>query len=758
MIGAMQICRLLLPALFALSVAGAGRAQDSAAAGMSASAAAALTLTAPRAERRPFKVASPHGQREDDYHWLRDDDPKAKRPEVLRLLEAENRYTEAVLAPLKGLRERLYKEMSARVKADDSTVPVYDNGWWIWQQFEAGVDHPKLMRRRGTPEAMLPGARAEVLLDLPQQAIAQRFYSLGMASLSPDGQWLAWTEDVVGSGSHDLYIQNLQTRRLAPERIRGVLEGFAWASDSRTLFYVRHDPVTLHSGAVWRHARGQDVQSDQLVHEEADKTLFVQVRPSASRRWVLIDIQGSDTSELRGVPADRPGQAASVLFARRPGVRLQADHIGKRWVLRTNDGAPNFRLMDLADSELDRPQAWRTLMPASDTTTLEAFEAFNRALAVEERVQAHRRVRVLDPDGKTLRLIDGGTATSVSLGDKLDAAAAYVQVVTQSMVRPPATLDVHLDSGREIVRRQDTVRGHDPARYRTELIWATARDGVKVPVTLAWRPDRATRDGSAPLLIEAYGAYGTSYEPDFAAHRLSLMSRGFVIALAHVRGGGELGQSWYEAGRLMNKHHSFDDFVDVTDYLVTERWGAADKVFAQGSSAGGLLMAVVANEAGSRYRGLALDVPFVDVVTTMLDASIPLTANEWGQWGDPRQKLPYDYLLSYSPYDNITARDYPAMLVTGALWDTQVQFHEPVKYVARLRATKTDRNPLLLDVDLNAGHGGSSGRFERPRHWARQYAFFLDLAGLADSPASSNGLPPEIGDPDLSMRSIRLTR
>lgn len=710
----------------------------------------------PQAERRAHVVSSPHGDRRDDYHWLRDDDPRAKRAEVLRHLEAENRHTEAVLAPLRGLRERLYQEMLARVTPDEGSVPVYDGGWWWWRQHEPGVEHPKLMRRRGTPEAPDAAARAEVLLDLPQHAIAQRSYSLGQVQLSPDGQWLAWTEDVLGRGSYDLYIQNLKTRRLQPERIRGVLEGFAWAADSRTLFHVRQDPVTLHRGAVWRHLSGSDPAGDVKVHEEADPTLFVAVRSSASRRHVLIDIFGSETTELRAVPADDPAREPVVILPRRPGVRVQADHAGGRWLLRTNDGAPDFKLLEAVDPA--RPEGWRTLLPAREGVALEGFQAFDEAIVVEERLQARRRVRVLGADGRERRSIDGGPAVSVAIGENRDARAAWVQVVRQSLVQPPATLDVHLASGREVLRRQDAVKGHDPALYRTQLTWAPARDGVRVPVTLAWRESRARRDGKAALLIEAYGAYGESYEPSFGAHRLSLLDRGFVIAIAHVRGGGEGGRAWYEAARRSLKQRSFDDFVDVAAHLVAEGWGAPDKVFAQGASAGGMLVAAVANQAGMRFRGLALDVPFVDVLTSLLDPTLPLTAPEWEQWGDPREKPAYEALRAWSPYDNIAPRAYPAMLVTTALWDARVPVHEPAKYVARLRATKTDRNPLLLHVEMNAGHDGAAGRLERPRHWARQYAFFLDLAGLAavSPPAAVDAAA--VLPPGEASRGIRLTR
>jgi oligopeptidase B len=717
----------------------------------------AQTDTGPRAERRPFVVQSEHGNRQDEYHWLRDDGATAKRPEVLRYLEAENRHTEAVLAPLKGLRDRLYQEMVSRVKADDSTVPVYERGWWTWRQYEDKIEHPRLMRRRGSAEAPDPLAPAQVLLDLPQQAIAQRYYSLGMARVSPDGQWLAWTEDVIGRGSHDLYIQNLSNHRLLPERIRGVLEGIVWAADSRTLFYVQQDPVTLHSGAVWRHERGTDPARDVKVYDEDDKTLFVELRMSASRRHVLIDIHGSDTAELRAIPADQPRRSPDLVFRRKPGVRLHADHLGRRWVLRTNEGVPNFHLVEAPEKTPEQRDTWREIVPPRETASLEDFALFDNAFVIEERVQARRRVRVLSSSGEEVRVIDGGEAASVALGENADPAAAHAQVVVQSMVRPPATVDVHLATGRQVLRRQEVVRGFVPSQYKTQQVWAPSRDGEKIPVTLAWRVDRARRDGSAPLLLEVYGAYGDSYEPDFESHRVSLLDRGFVVGIAHVRGGAEMGQPWYEAGRLMNKHHSFEDFVDVTDHLVSQRWAAPDRVFAQGGSAGGLVMGVVANDAGSRYRGIALDVPFVDVVTTMLDASIPLTANEWGQWGDPRKKQAYDYMLAYSPYDNITARDYPPMLVTTALWDSKVQFHEPAKYVARLRATKTDRNPLLLHVEMHAGHGGAAGRFERPRHWARQYAFFLDLAGLAQTAVAEPA--PAAAPYDLGpARSIKLTR
>lgn len=680
----------------------------------------------PLATQVPHWVKSAHGDRPDEYFWLRDDDPKRKAAPIQRHIEAENAYTEAVLAPLRPLRERLLSEMRARVRPDESTVPVYGRGWWTWRQFEPGNEHPVLMRRRGTPERMDPAARAEVLLDIPRLAIGFEYFSVGSVALSPDGSWLAWTEDTAGRRIHTLRIQNLKTRRIESPSVDGVLEDIAWAADSRTLFYVKQDPVTLQSGTVFRHRLGQKPARDVRVYDEADKTLFVGLRESVSKRFVIIDVVGYDTTEALVVPAATPELTPTVLLARRPGVRANAEHHGSRWVIRTNEEAPNFRLVEAPETAADQRSAWRTLVPARDEVTLENFELFDQAIAVEERVAAERRVRLLSADGRE-RAIEAPAGGSVALGDNHDPAALSVRVVLQSMVEPPSIIDLQFATGEQILRRRTVVKGYVPAQYRSQRIRVPVRDGQRVPVTLAWRADRVQRDGRAALLVEGYGAYGDNYEAEFADRRIALLDRGFVVAIAHVRGGAELGQAWYEGGRLMNKHHTFEDFIDVTDALVKDGWAAPDKVFAEGGSAGGLLMGVVANRAGWKYRGIALDVPFVDALTTMLDETIPLVSQEWRQWGDPREPAAYHYLQSYSPYDNLVPQDYPAMLVTTALWDSQVQYYEPLKYVARLRATKTDRRPLLLHVEMNAGHGGAEGRYERLKHWAREYAFFLDL-------------------------------
>jgi len=692
-------------------------------------AATAQTPVPPVAPQVPHVVKSPHGDRSDEYHWLRDDDPKAKRPEILRHLEAENAYTAAMMAPLQPLQQQLVAEMRSRIQEDDSTPPVYDHGWWTWSEFKSGGEYPVLMRQRGSPERPDPRAPRQVLLDQPALAAGHAYFHVGSWAVSPNGEILAWTEDTGGRRIHTLRFRNLRTGQTYADAIPGVLEDLAWANDNRTLFYVRQDPVTLQSGPVWRHTLGTGPDADVKVFEEADKTLFVSVDHSASRRYVLISVTGFDTAETLVVPADAPRTAVRVVLARRAKVRHSADHLSGRWVIRTNEGAPNFRLVSAPARAPDDRALWRTLVPGREQATLEAFVLLERGIAVQERVDADSRVRLLV--GQRWQPVAAVPASTVALGDNRDPRAAHLRYTVTSMVQPRATWDLHLASGRPVLRKVQPVPGYDAGLYATERLWAPSRDGQRIPVTVAWRRDRARKDGSAPLLVIGYGAYGSSYDPEFSSNRPSLLDRGFVVALAHVRGGAELGEGWYEAGRLMNKKNTFNDFVDATDALLRAGWGAADKVFASGGSAGGLLMGVVANEAGARYRGIVLDVPFVDAVTTMLDETIPLTANEWTQWGDPREKAAHDYMLSYSPYDNIRAQAYPAMLVMTGLWDAQVQYFEPVKYVARLRARKTDANPLLLHVNMDAGHGGASGRFEVLGEIAREYAFLIDQAGLA---------------------------
>ncbi len=688
----------------------------------------------PIARQVPYTVKGPHGDRSDEYHWLRDDDPDAKRPEILDYLRAENAYTEAMLAPHAALHETLVREMRARIKEDDASVPVYDNGYWYWRRYDTGAEYPLHLRSRGTVDGRDPAAPEEVILDEPAMARGLPFFQLGAWAVSPDNQWLAWTEDTQGRRINTLRIKNLATGEVLAESIGGVLEEMVWAADSRTLYYIRQDPQTLQSGPVYRHLRGTDAKDDVLVYDEPDKTLFTSVGHTASRRFITIWITGFTTTELRTVPMAAPTEPPALALPRRADVRSYADHLHGRWVIRTNDGARNFRLLQAREGELADAQRWTELVPRRDEATIEAFALFDSALVIEERVDANAQLRVLPwPDAgerKPFIVAADEPAFAMAIGANLDPALPRLRYRYDSMVTPTREYDVDLASGERTLLKERPVIGYDRPQYESARLWAPSRDGKRIPVSIMWRKDRYRRDGGAPLYLLGYGAYGYSYDPHLPREALPLIDRGFAFAIAHVRGGAELGEGWYEDGKLARKQNTFNDFVDATDYLVRERY--AGRVFASGGSAGGLLMAAIANQAGMKYAGISLWVPFVDVVTTMLDETIPLTANEWAQWGDPRIKADHDRMLAYSPYDNIARQPYPPMIVHAGLWDAQVQYFEPAKYVARLRARKTDANPLLLHMDLEAGHGGKSGRFERLRDQAREFVFFLDLAGIRE--------------------------
>ena len=696
----------------------------------------ACTARPPVAEQRPFVVKSPQGDRVDEYYWLRDDDSEKKRPEIMRYLEAEKAYCDEMTSPLMPLRETLVAEMRSRIKEDDSTVPAFNRDAWYWTKFEQGAEYPKIYRQKGGATGPDPKAPAELLLDGPALAKGEDYFAIGDYSVSDDGRYLAWTQDVSGRRIHTLFIKDLATGELLPDRITPTLETVEWAADSRTLFYMRQDPVLLQSGPVYRHAVGTAADKDVLVYDEPDKTLFAGIGTSASDEYLLIFLEGFHTNELRAVPRAQPDASVRVVLPRVDGVRSYADHLKGRWVIRTNDAARNFRVVSAEDAKSSDRSAWRELVSHRMDAAVDAVELLDGAIVLQERVAANAQVRVLPWLDSTA---SGGAgfvvptteeAFAMTFGENADASLPFVRVVYTSLTTPRTTIDVDLASGAQTVRKVQPVPGYDATKYASARLWAPSRDGKRIPISIVWRKDLYAKDGTRPLVVEGYGAYGITSDAEFSSSDVSLLDRGFAVATLHVRGGADLGQDWYENGRLLYKQNSFNDFVDATDHLLREGYGAKDKVFARGGSAGGLLMGAVANQAGDRYRGMLLAVPFVDALTTMLDETIPLTTNEWTQWGDPREKAAYDYIRSYSPYDNLEAKPYPAMLVTTGVWDSQVQYYEPAKYVARLRRLKTDANPLLFHINLEAGHGGQSGRFERLKESALVQAFFIDLAGI----------------------------
>jgi oligopeptidase B len=704
----------------------------------------ARVLTAPVAARVPHVVEGPVGSREDFYYWLRDDDPTTKRAEIMDYLRVENAYTEAFMQPMAAMQSKLVAEMRGRIKEDDGTAPAYERGWWYWTEFASGAEYPCLMEQQGSSSGPHPTSAKRVLLDEPELAKGKAFFAITGSEVSPDHEWLAWTDDVTGRKISTLHIRNLRTGEIAKEAIVGVLGDLAWASDSRTLFYVRQDPVLLHSGPVWRHVVGTDPSNDVKVYEEPDDTLTCGVSASSDGRTIVISLDGFDQTEVRALPADRPEAEPLVVLPRMPGVRNYANVLGDKWVIQTNLQARNFRLVEADAGATQDPSKWRTILSERTDAGIDDVMVFDGAIAIVERVQANARVRVL-PWGATPRCDEAWvveapeSAFTMSLGANFDPTLPFVRIEYQSMVTPPTVWDVDLSTRARRVVKVQPVIGYDASKYSTARLWASSRDGKSIPLTVAWRTDCCRRDGRAPAYIEGYGAYGISLDAQFSSTQVSLLDRGFLVVYAHVRGGADLGQDWYEDGRLMHKRNTFTDFIDATEWLVRQGWCAKDRVFATGGSAGGLLMGVVANEAGGLYRGIALHVPFVDVLTTMLDETIPLTVNEWTQWGDPRRQPDYGYMASYSPYDNLAAKSYPAMLVTTGLWDSAVQYFEPAKYVAKLRSLRTDDNPFLFRVNFEAGHGGESGRFNRLEQIALEYAFFMELAGIPRTEQAPGG-------------------
>jgi len=686
----------------------------------------ARQLSPPVAGQRPFAIESPHGSRTDEYYWLRDD--TRRNPEVLGYLEAENAWRQQGLAHLAPLGERLYQEFLGRIRQEDASVPYRKRGHWYYSRFEAGDEYSVHARRRAALDAP-----EQILVDQRARALGHEYYDLGGFDVSRDERLLAWAEDTVGRREYTLRFRDLVTGEMLSDAIAGVEAQVLWTGDNLSVLYIEKDPRTLLGRRVRRHVLGTPVEADTLVHEEQDEAFYTWIDASKDERFLLIGSTSTLSTELRYARADDPALRFEVVLPRQPDHEYEAEPFGGRWIVRTNRGAPNFRLVEADFGTVRDVGTWRELIGHRDDASIAGFDVFDTFLAVEERSGGLRRVRLRNWAGTYDRYIDAAEpAFQMALGVNEETDSRVVRYVYTSLTTPVSTYDYDLDTGRTTLLKREPVLGDfDPSNYVTEYLRAPARDGEQVPVALVYRRG-CLRDGTAPLLQYGYGAYGLSSDPFFSSRRLSLLDRGFVFAIAQVRGGQELGRRWYDQGRLLAKRNSFNDFVDVTRWLVEERYVDGSRVVATGGSAGGLLMGAVANMAAREYHAIVAHVPFVDVVTTMLDTGIPLTTNEYDEWGDPQQRESYDYMLSYSPYDNVRPQDYPAMLITTGLWDSQVQYFEPVKWVARLRRLKTDGRPLYLRVEMEAGHGGRTGRFRQLRESAEDYAFILDQTGLAD--------------------------
>ena len=678
---------------------------------------------APRAARRSHIVESAHGAREDHYYWLRDD--SRSNADVLGYLNAENAYFRAAKSAWQSLEEELYFEIVARIKQDDESVPVLDNGYWYQTRYLHGAQYPIYLRR-----ANLEGADEQVLLDVERLAAGFDYFQVGTLEVSPDNRLLAYTEDTVGRRQYDLRIKDLVTGGYLPETIANAEPDVAWTNDSRGFFYIEKHPQTLLGYRVRHHVLGTDPALDPLVYEERDESFTLDVYRSKDDRYVLLCAESTVSSEWRYLDAQRPADGFTVFLPRERDHEYDIEPLGSRFIVRSNWEAPNFRLFEVPMDGPRERAGWRELVAHDPEVFIHDFDVFTDYLAISERSGGLRRIRIHPWNGDGDYEIAPREAAYTALFDANPAIDTHLLRYTySSMTTPRSVYEYDMLTGEQRLLKRDAVLGaFDPTHYRTEHLWLPVRDGVRVPVSLVYRADTAL-DGTAPLYLYAYGSYGISIDPAFASTRLSLLDRGFVYAIAHVRGGQELGRSWYDAGRLLNKRNTFTDFIDVTRALTERGYGARDQVFAMGGSAGGLLVGAVVNLAPDLYRAVVAHVPFVDVVTTMLDEEIPLTTLEYDEWGDPRERRYYDYMLSYSPYDDVRAQAYPAMLVTTGLWDSQVQYWEPAKWVAKLRALKADSNPLYLRTTMEAGHGGKSGRFEKYREVAEEYAFVLALLG-----------------------------
>lgn len=681
------------------------------------------SVSAPVAEQRHYVVESPHGNRVDPYYWLRDDD--RADPDVIAYLNAENEYYDAYRARYADLTETLEAEIIGRIQQDDTSVPYQRGDYLYAMKYEAGKEYPIHVRTDAQ-------GNEQVMLDVNALATGQAYMNVANLAVSPNQQLLAYMVDNTGRRQYELRIRDLTTGEDFAETLTGLSPAIAWAKDNQTLFVIENDPQTLLSTRVLKYRIGSPATSAELVYEETDNTFYMWVNNTTDGEYIQIHLDQTVSTEVRVLDADTPDGDFQVLAPRERDFQYAADHLAGRWIIRTDLNAPNYQIMTVAHADIGDKNKWQPLIAHRDDVFIQDFVVFKDYLAINERVDGLRRIRIMPwANPEQAQVIASDEHVYVTYFERnVQQDTPILRYTYSSLITPSTVYAYNMATGERKILKQQPVPNYDASLYTTERTWATAADGTKIPVSLLYKKG-LRKDGSAPLYQYAYGSYGSSSEPSFRSNIFSLVDRGFVYAIAHIRGGQEMGRHWYEDGKLLKKINTFTDYIDVTKHLVTNGYAHPDKVFGMGGSAGGLLMGAVANMAPELYRGLVAHVPFVDIVTTMLDESIPLTTNEFDEWGNPKLQPYYDYMLSYSPYDQITAQDYPALLVTTGLHDSQVQYFEPAKWVAKLRTHKTDANPLMFKTNMAAGHGGSSGRFSRLKEVAEEYAFILDLLAPA---------------------------
>lgn len=684
----------------------------------------AQELSEPMAEKHPNEMTMHGDTRVDEYYWLRDD--TRSDPEVLAYLERENAWFNQEMAHTEALQETLYEEMTGRLDPVDSGVPYEKGGYWYYYRYEPGKDYAIHARRKGGMEA-----EEEILIDGNQRAEGHEYYYLSSLETSDDQRYAAIAEDTVGRRQYEIRILDTQTGEFLPDVITNADPGIAWSADGNFLFYMDKHPETLLGYRLMRHEIGTDTAEDALVYEETDTTFYNSVSRSRSGDYIFLEHEETETSEVQVLAADKPLGEFTAFLPREEGHLYEIDHSGDTFFIRTNWEAENYRVMSSNRERSQDKSTWNELIPAREKAMVQSLQAFDHWLVVGERQDGLRKVRVLSLEGDEDRYLEAGVDVyAMWPGTNVSTNTHKIRYALTSLITPQQTWEIDLESGAtELLKATRIMGGFDSFDYRTRRMSVTARDGTEIPVSLAWHKDTPL-DGTAPAYQTGYGSYGSSYDPTFRNSIISLLDRGFIFLIAHIRGGQELGRQWYEQGRLMNKINTFTDFIDVTAGLQQQGVIDPSRTFAQGGSAGGLLIGAVINMAPELYRGVVADVPFVDIITTMLDETIPLTTGEWNEWGDPHKKEAYDYMLSYSPYDQVSEQDYPNLMVTTGLHDSQVQYFEPAKWVARLRDRRTDDNRLIFHINMDAGHGGSPGRLQAYRDLAREFAFVIDLAEL----------------------------
>ena len=674
----------------------------------------------PIAKIIPKKLDKFGDVRIDNYFWLND----RKNPEVIDYLNKENAYYKKMTAHTKVFQKALFEEMKSRIKEDDESVPYLYNGYYYITRFEVGKDYPIYSRKK---ESL--SAKEEIMFDCNKLAKGHAYFQLGGLSISPDNTYATFATDTIGRRIYSIKVKNLKTNEILDDKIENTSGDSTWANDNKTIFYTHQDKVTLRSDKVFKHKLGSNSANDVLVFEEKDDTFNVDVSKEKSKKYIVISSSSTLTTEYRTLLADNPDGKFTVFQKRVRGLEYDISHFGDSFYIVTNkDKATNFKLMKTPENATSK-ENWRDLIPHREDVLLEDIEIFKNFLVVEERSNGLNKIRIISWNGKGEYYLpfESETYTAYTTTN-VDFDTDILRYSYQSMTTPSSVIDFNMKTKTKEIKKEQQVLGgkFDKNNYTEERIWANAKDGTKIPISMVYRKG-LKKDTQNPLLLYAYGSYGHSMDATFSSTRLTLLDRGFVFAIAHIRGGEDLGRQWYEDGKLLKKKNTFTDFIDCSKFVIQQKYTSPEHLYAEGGSAGGLLMGAVVNLAPELYHGVIAQVPFVDVITTMLDETIPLTTGEYDEWGNPNLKKYYNYMMSYSPYDNVKKQNYPNIYVSTGLHDSQVQYWEPAKWVAKIRSMKTDNSVLFLDTNMEAGHGGASGRFEAIKELAKEYSFLLDL-------------------------------